>query len=146
MRVLVDTNVLFYALNADAPQHAKAAAHLQRLLDGAQPWCLSWVNVYELLSLATHPGFLAKPLSWEKAWGWVLRLLESPSLEMLIEGLRHAETLGYVLKDVGPARGAFLHDCHLAALMREHDVKTISTADADFRKFRFLDVTDPTRD
>lgn len=145
MRTLVDTNILLYAMNADAPRHPQAAAYLHGLIESGESWCLSWVNVYEFLALATHPGILARPADAGTAWEWLSLLLKSPALEMLSEGERHASALSEVLADSGPARGAFLHDCHLAALMREHEVKAVATADADFRKFRFLKVMDPTR-
>ena len=42
-----------------------------------------------------------------------------------------------------PARGNFVPDAHLAALLRHHGVSTLYTHDRDFLKFRFLDVRDP---
>lgn len=48
-----------------------------------------------------------------------------------------------VLASVTGARGGFFYDCRIAALMREHDVRTIATADTDFRKFGFLKVVNP---
>jgi predicted nucleic acid-binding protein len=38
-----------------------------------------------------------------------------------------------------------VHDLHTAVLMREHGISRIVTRDADFRRFRFLDVVDPLR-
>lgn len=145
MRTLVDTNILLYAVNRDAPQHQAAAEYLNALWDGGERWCLSWANLYELLAVATHPGVLPNPLSPQQAWEVVERLIGHPSLDMLTETPRHGEVLREVLKDVSGARGAFFHDCRIAALMREHDISAIATADTDFRKFRFLKVLDPTR-
>ena len=36
-----------------------------------------------------------------------------------------------------------MHDCHYAALLKEHAVKEIATADSDFKKFDFLKVINP---
>jgi predicted nucleic acid-binding protein len=44
-----------------------------------------------------------------------------------------------------PVRGNLVPDAHLAALLRQHGVRTLYTRDADFRKFAFLDVRDPFR-
>lgn len=145
MRVLVDTNLIFYALNMDSPQHVRASSYLRQLWKAGDRWCLAWANVYELLNLLTHPAVLPRPLTWQQAWPAVERLLAHPELEMLVETPRHGEVLREVLGDVTGARGAFFYDCRLAALMREHDVPAIATADTDFRKFRFLRVVDPTR-
>jgi predicted nucleic acid-binding protein len=45
--------------------------------------------------------------------------------------------------EVGDLRGNVLHDVHTAVLMREHGVQEIVTADAAFREFSFLKVTNP---
>jgi predicted nucleic acid-binding protein len=42
-----------------------------------------------------------------------------------------------------PTRGNLVPDAHLAALLRQHGVKTLYTHDRDFLKFPFLDVRDP---
>jgi len=34
-------------------------------------------------------------------------------------------------------------DAHLAALLHQHNVRTLYSTDADFRKFDFLDVRNP---
>lgn len=145
MRVLVDTNILFYALNKDAPEHERAAAYLERLWGSGDRWCLSWTNVYELLKLLTHAAVLPRPLSTREAWDVAERILSHPALELLLETETHRRCLDQVLADVSGARGAFLHDCRIAALMSEHDVRTIATADSDFRKFSFLKVINPIR-
>jgi len=145
VRVLVDTNLLLYAVNRDAPQHRAATSYLKALWDSGERWCLAWANLYEFLAATTHPAVLERPLSPQQAWEVVERLLEHPSLDLLAETPRHAEVLRKVIDDVTGPRGAFFYDCRLAALMREHDVPTIATADTDFRKFRFLKVADPTR-
>ena len=40
-------------------------------------------------------------------------------------------------------RGNLVPDSHLAALLKQHDVRTIYTNDSDFRQFTFLDVRNP---
>ncbi len=42
-----------------------------------------------------------------------------------------------------PTRGNLVPDAHLAALLRQHGVKTLYTHDRDFLKFSSLDVRDP---
>lgn len=145
MRVLIDTNILLYAVNKDAHQHGSAAKYLERFLHSGERWCLAWVNVYEFLSVVTHHGCLPKPLNAQEAWDTARVFLECPSLELLVETPRHQDVLRKILDHVTGARGAFYYDCHIAALMQEHDVSIIATADSDFRKFGFLKVVDPTR-
>ena len=40
-------------------------------------------------------------------------------------------------------RGNLVPDAHLAALLRQHGIRTLYTNDSDFRKFSFLDVRNP---
>jgi len=61
-----------------------------------------------------------------------------------IEGIR--EDFLQVYREVTgafPVRGNLVPDAHLAALLRQHGVQRLYTADADFRKFTFLEVRDP---
>jgi predicted nucleic acid-binding protein len=48
------------------------------------------------------------------------------------------------MAEVPATAGNLVHDCHYAALLREHGIKRLYTADADFKRFDFLDVVDPT--
>lgn len=144
MRTLIDTNILIYAINQDAPQHRKAAAFLEKTLNGNDSWCLTWVNIYEFLRLITDPRILSKPLSSHDAIEETRKFLEHPRLQVLVETERHAEALRKSIAISGIVRGIFFHDCHIAALLWEHDVRRIATADTDFRKFPFLEVLDPT--
>ena len=45
--------------------------------------------------------------------------------------------------DAFAVRGNLVPDAHLAALLRQHGVRTLYTLDSDFQKFGFLDVRDP---
>ena len=42
-------------------------------------------------------------------------------------------------------RGNLVPDAHLAALLRQHGIRTLYTNDSDFRRFSFLDVRNPFR-
>ena len=39
--------------------------------------------------------------------------------------------------------GKHVPDAHLAALLKVHGIRRLYTRDADFRRYRFLDVVDP---
>jgi predicted nucleic acid-binding protein len=41
------------------------------------------------------------------------------------------------------ARGNLVPDAHLAAILRQHDLRTLHTNDVDFKRFDFLDVRNP---
>ena len=69
-------------------------------------------------------------------------LLDSPSVLAIAESSRHREVLRNLLHTV-PLTGNVLHDAHIAALLLEHGVDEIITADEDFRRFPGLKVTNP---
>ena len=143
MRFLVDTNVLLAATVESLPEHASSRAFVERVLGSPDPWCLCWVNVYEYLRVVTHPRVFPRPLRWEQALLQVRSLLDHPALDLLAETARHVEVLARVVAEAAGASGNFVHDCHVAALMAEHDVRRIVTFDAHYRRFRNLDVLSP---
>lgn len=144
MSVLVDTNIILYSINVACQQHQKAKNYVDRLLVSGDAWCLTWVNVYEFLRTATHANF-PHALSGQQAWQIMEKLLRHPRLNLLRETEQHTSILERVINEVGFPRGNFFHDCHLAAIMLEHGIQNIVTADVEFRKFPFLKITDPTK-
>ena len=143
MRFLIDTNVLLAAANTSAPEHGVSRELVEDVLATNQPWCLSWVNVYEFLRVATHRRVFPRPLRFEDALDLLSPLLAHRALEMLVPTDRHAEVLRAVVRDAGPVSGNFVHDCHIATLMAEHDVRLIKTFDTHFRRFSHLEVMVP---
>ncbi len=143
MRFLVDTNVLVSATFAELPGHDESVTFVARVLASMEPWCLAWVVVYEYLRVVTHPQVFARPLSWADAIRQAHRLLEHPSLQVLAETERHVAVLDAVVRDAGGASGNFVHDCHIAALMAEHDARRIVTYDSHFRRFPGIEVVKP---
>ena len=140
----VDSNVLIYARRVERPQHAIAEVVLRSLATGAEQWVLPWPCVYEFLRVVTHPRVFRPPTPLSEAWGAVELLLNSPSVVPIAEGARHREVLRDLLHAV-PLTGNVLHDAHIAALLIEHGVDEIITADEDFRRFPGLKVTNPFR-
>jgi toxin-antitoxin system PIN domain toxin len=135
MRIAIDTNVLVAATMDGSTGHATARALMGRVRSGNGDWCLAWSNVYEFLRVTTHSGVFPKPLAWSAALDRVDLLLASPGVEIIAETSRHRAVLREVVDAAGGASGNFLHDCHLAALMVEHDVTNIVTGDTGFRRF-----------
>jgi len=140
---LVDTNVLVYAANADAPEGPRCREQLGAWREQASPWYLTWGVIYEFLRIVTHRRVLRSPWTPEGAWEFVAALLDSPSLHVLRETDRHDEVLGVVVAEVPGLKGNLLHDVHVATVMREHGIRRIVTRDGDFHRFPFLEVVDP---
>ena len=84
----------------------------------------------------------AKPLTPAEAMLNVERLARLPHVRWLSEEPGFLDVYRDVTKQF-PVRGNLVPDAHLAALLRQHGVRTLYTRDADFHKFDFLDVRDP---
>jgi toxin-antitoxin system PIN domain toxin len=141
--VVVDTNVLVYAADADSPFHSACREWLERRRERAEAWYCTWPIVYEFLRVSTHPRVMRQPWKSSEAWQFIAALLESPGLGMLVPTARHAEVAGEVLRELPHLAGNILHDAHTAILMREHGVRQVCTRDTDFHRFPFLEVLDP---
>jgi toxin-antitoxin system PIN domain toxin len=142
----VDTNIVVYASDEFAPEHAAC----RRLLLGvrtspdmpAEPLCIPWSVIYEYLRVVTHLRTLRQPWSMPEAWAFVTVLLRSPHITMLAAGPGHAAAAARMLNAPG-VRGNLVHDAHIAAVLAEHGVRRIYTRDQDFRRFPGLEVVDP---
>ena len=138
--VVVDTNVLVNAINADAPDHTRAAQILESLANGDERWALSWIVVYEFLRVVTHPRVFARPLSLLEAHAFVDELLGSPTCTLIAESSQHRRLLAESIEDIPRLSGTILHDFHIAVLMREYGTSDIFTFDKDFRAFSWVKI------
>ena len=145
MRFLADTNILVYAVNRDCEEHREALAVLEHWLSGTTPWAVTWSIVYEFLRVTTHPRIFPRPLSATQALGFLDPVLDSDLVSVLGPADRHRALLRETVREYGRPAGNVFHDLHTAVIMREHGISEIMTADADFRRFPFLTVTDPIR-
>jgi uncharacterized protein len=143
--LVVDTNVLVYAADADSQFHPSCREWLEHQRSRPDAWYTSWPILYEFLRVATHPRVMRRPWSARAAWAFVTALLASPGLAVLVATQRHADVAGDVLDELPHLAGNLLHDAHTAILMREHGVRRICTRDTDFNQFPFLEVIDPLR-
>jgi toxin-antitoxin system PIN domain toxin len=143
VRFLVDTNILAYAVNRDCEEHRGAVSAVEGWLSSSIPWAVTWGVVYEFLRVVTHPRIFRRPLSADQALGFLDPILASDVVTVLGPTPRHDALLRSTIREVGRPAGNLFHDLHTAVTMREHGVSEIMTADADFRKFPFLTVTDP---
>ncbi len=119
--MIVDANILLYAVDSACAQHDRARTWLEQALNGPGRVGLPWPSLTAFLRIATHPRASADPLSQAEAWGFV------------------EDWLG-----AGPAylRGNLVADAHLAALAVEHGVGVCS-ADSDFARFAGVEWFNP---
>jgi toxin-antitoxin system PIN domain toxin len=143
--LVVDTNVLVYAADADSQFHAACRSWLERQRTQPDAWYTTWGILYEFLRVTTHPRVLRRPWTAPAAWEFVTALLGAPGLAILVPTQRHADVAAEVILESPNLAGNLLHDAHTAILMREHGIRRIFTRDTDFNQFAFLEVVDPLR-
>ncbi len=141
--LVVDTNVLIYAADADSPFHAACHDWIESQRRRADAWFTTWPIVYEFLRVTTHPRVMQRPWSASEAWQFVAALLAAPGLGVLAPTRRHPDVARAVLEELPHVSGNLFHDAHTAILMREHGIRRVCTRDTDFHRFPFLEVVDP---
>jgi toxin-antitoxin system PIN domain toxin len=140
--LLVDTNILVYAADADSPLYGKARDWLEQQRGRPDAWYITWPIVYEFMRVTTHPRVMRQPWSASQAWMFVEALLSSPGLGVLAQTERHANVARQVVSELPYLSGNRMHDVHTAVMMREHGIRRICTRDTDFHQFPFLEVVD----
>lgn len=130
---LVDANVLLYAVNRDAPPHARARRWLDGALSGREGIGFAWLVLLAFVRLATRGDLFPRPLEPEEALAVVARWLEAPAAVVVEPTSRHLEVLRGLLLPLGTA-GNLVGDAHLAALAVEHGA-TIVSFDRDLGRF-----------
>jgi len=131
--MLVDANVLLYAVDEASPFHGKAKAWLEEALNGARRVGLPWQSLTAFVRIATHPRALAEPLSPPQAWELVESWLDAPTAWVPTPSTGYRTILGRLLTTLD-LHGNLAADAALAALCVEHGL-TIVSADSDFARF-----------
>ncbi len=138
--IVLDTNILLYAVNRASTHHEKAKDALEELARRGEPVALTWPIAYEFLRVATHPRVFPRPLSLDRALECLIGYLEWPEAKVLAETGEHLALMASCRAEVPRLRGNLLHDFHTAVLMREHGVKEILTLDQDFKAFLWVRI------
>ncbi|MDP8943528.1 MAG: PIN domain-containing protein [Actinomycetota bacterium] len=138
--MLVDANLLVYAIRKEAREHGRARAWLDDRLNGVERVGLPWPSLLAFLRLVTSPRVMGRPLGLPEAWRRVTSWLELPPTWVPLPTPSHADVLAALLVHERGSR--VVPDAHLAALAIEHGLRLCST-DGDFARFRGLDWDNP---
>ncbi|MHB1172715.1 MAG: TA system VapC family ribonuclease toxin [Lacisediminihabitans sp.] len=131
--MILDVNVLLYAIDTRAPQHEACRSWLENALNGTARVGFPWSTILGFLRIATHPRVMTNPLSTEQAWAHVDDWLDTPVAWVPLPTLQHLAVLRR-LTTAHTLSGNLIPDAHLAALALEHGVPVVS-CDTDFARF-----------
>jgi len=138
---LIDASLLLYAVNEDAPSHARAQAWLEEVLAGTETVGFAWIVLLAFLRLSTRAAVFPRPLAPQESLDLLESWLERPCATVVQAGERHLRILRELIAPLGTA-GNITSDAHLAALAIEHGAEVCS-ADSDFSRFPGLRWRNP---
>jgi predicted nucleic acid-binding protein len=140
---ILDANILAYALNADAPQHAASRALLEAASDPSIVLYVTSQILCELYSLITNPRRVAVASSPGEALLIISALLALPGLKVLPIPAR--TVAGWMeLLQRHPVTGGDVFDLQIVATMQANGIQRIYTFNTDdFDVFPELAVVTP---
>lgn len=141
--MIVDANVLLYAVDDQSHFHSTAQAWLNDAMNGVERVGFPWASLTAFQRISTHPRASASPLTPAAAWSYIADWLDADQAWVPTPGTRHREILGQLLIG-GDLRGNLVTDAHLAALAIEHGT-SICSYDSDFARFPGLHWDTPER-
>ena len=139
--IVVDANLLIYAIDADSLHHQASRRWLEKTLSGTTWVALPYIVVLAFLRLTTRPGIMRDPLPSEDALDFVDSWLKQPYVTLLSPGPNHWPILRNLLHSSGTA-GNLTSDAHIAALALEQSA-TVYSADNDFKRFAGIRHVNP---
>lgn len=131
--MLLDANILLYAIDRGSPQHAAAKDWLESVLNGDRRVALPWQTLGAVVRIATHPRAVTSPLSGPEACVLVNAWLASP-VAWIPPVSSHTWRLFDQIVSTTRVSGNLVPDAQLAALALEHGL-TVVSADTDFARF-----------
>ncbi|MBM3376450.1 MAG: type II toxin-antitoxin system VapC family toxin, partial [Betaproteobacteria bacterium] len=79
--ILVDVNLLLYAVNQDLPEHERARLWWEKTLSGVEAVFIPWVVLLAFLRISTNPRVFPAPLQVEQALRYVHEWLSAPTVK-----------------------------------------------------------------
>jgi toxin-antitoxin system PIN domain toxin len=139
--MIVDANLLLYAVDETSSRNATAAAWLQKTLNGDSRVGLPWQTIGAFLRIVTHPRVTENALPAADAWRYVEDWLAVPVVWIPPATEITARVYARLCAQIDITAN-LVPDAQLAALAVEHGVE-IASADTDFMRFPGLRWTNP---
>ena len=137
--MLLDANLLLYAVDRTSPFHTTAKAWLSEQFNGSRRVGIPWQSLVAFVRISTHPRASANPLGPDEALGFVEDWLAEDTAWTPVPGRGHARIFTDLVI-TGHLTGNLVSDAHLAALAIEHGL-TLCSNDSDFARFPGLNWT-----
>ena len=135
--MLIDSNILIYAINSSSPKHKRAQQFLQ---ENRKVLMIAHQNIFELLRVLTHSKF-QNPMKHNEAIEAIERILDVSTI-ISPDYRTHRITLELVQKYTMVSNQVF--DAYLVATALSNGINTIATDNVkDLKKFSEISVINP---
>jgi uncharacterized protein len=139
--ILVDANLLVYANDESAAEHAVARAWFEGVLNRPARVGLPWPSLLAFVRIVSNAAIVRLPVTpaaaWQRATEWLVR----DNVWTPLPGPQHGELLAKFFTD-RRITSRMVPDAHLAALALEHGL-TLCSTDGDFARFPGLRWQNP---
>jgi toxin-antitoxin system PIN domain toxin len=139
--IVLDANLLLYAYNSSAANHAQARQCIEDVLSGTEAVGLPWQTISAFLRIITNRQLQGDRLSMVEAAAIVEEWSALPVVHLLAPGDRHWAFFRRMLVE-GQVSGPLTTDAELAALTMENG-GVLYTTDRDFARFPGLKWVNP---
>jgi toxin-antitoxin system PIN domain toxin len=139
--ILVDANILIYAYQSSAKEHASSLAWLDEQFAGREQVALPWESLNAFLRLVSNPRVFSEPATMADAWRQVDAWLRMPNVWIPVPTPQHAAIMTE-LCGASQLAADDVPDAHLASLTISHGLK-LATHDRGFGRFDGLRWFDP---
>ncbi|MDE2025042.1 MAG: PIN domain-containing protein [Patescibacteria group bacterium] len=133
--MLVDTNILIYAINADSPKHKLS----QTFLESENNLVIAHQNIFEALRVLTHPKF-THPMKPRSAQDALWTIIDSYKI-IYPNNKTHYLALEYINEH--SLVGNKIFDAYLAATAISNSITTIATDNTKDFKIFGIDIINP---
>ncbi len=142
--ILVDVNLLVYAVCQESPEHARAQAWLQHTLRTCESVAMPWIVLSGFFRVATNRRVFNEPLTPEQALHVMDYWLAQPNVWKPEPTRHHFNVLMGLCHIVRPT-GNQVPDAHLATLAMCHHLE-LNSADRGFSRYPGLAWRNPLAD
>lgn len=139
--MLIDANLLLYAVDQRSPFHERSLEWVTASLNGARRVGIAWISLIAFVRISTNLRATDRPLSPSDAAGFVRDWLAADTVWTPAPGPRHGEIV-LDLVESGQLSGNLVSDAHLAAIAIEHGL-VLASNDSDFARFSGLRWENP---
>ena len=134
--IVVDLNVLIYAVDENSFHHAAARSWLEGQLNGTENIGIPWIVILGFLRIMTNGKVFPHPLTEDQAVEIIDAWIKHPLVRIPHPKENHWHLMKELIAESGTA-GNLTSDIHLAAIAMQHGLK-LFTLDADFSRFKGL--------